>query len=199
MNTLLLGLMTLLHGSFLKNTFAMIGAILGSSTILTAAGKSGKGPYGEDENRDNDSRRCLLFLIAIALGALGLLTISVLTPRLTFNFDFTLGLPNLLVGVLALILITAILLFLQLLASILRARRKSLRTTESNKGEAEMVLEKTAKYGLGYFPHGPITQLLSILCYLDWCVQVTLGALHSHCTILVPQQTLNRPYAAMKT
>jgi hypothetical protein len=134
---------------FLQNSFAMIGAIaggvlmisaiLGLSAISVATRNRPKGLYGEDENRGRDSRRHVTLFITIGLAALGLVIVSILTPRLAFSFDSALIIPYLLPGVLLLILITSILLLSQLMASILRARRKSLRNVEDK--ETETILE----------------------------------------------------------
>jgi len=136
---------------FVQNTFSMIGAvaggilligaILGLFAISIARRNTGKGLYGEDE-RGGDSRRTIPLLVIIGLGAFGLLTISVLTPRLTFNFALlALRVPYLVAGALVLIMIASILGFTWVVAAILRGRRKSLRNVESE--ESEMVLQDT--------------------------------------------------------
>ena len=137
---------------FVNNTFAMIGAlaggilligaIFGLCAISIATRNRGKGLYGEDERRTGDSRRNVPLLVIIGLGAFSLLTVSILTPRLTFNFALLASrVPILVAGALVLITITSILGFTWVVAAILRSRRKSLRNIEPE--ENETVLQDT--------------------------------------------------------
>lgn len=138
---------------FVKNAFVMIGtvtggilligAILGVYTISTTTRKSGKGLYGEYETRGGDGRRKIPILIAVTAGAVGLLTVSVLVPLLKFSFEFASRIPYLLPGALVLILITSILSLSGVVVSILRSRRKSLRTIERKEAELEMLVGGT--------------------------------------------------------
>jgi archaellum component FlaF (FlaF/FlaG flagellin family) len=129
---------------FMNNAFSMIGALAGGILLIGAVvglfaisiaqRNTGKGLYGEDENRGGDSRRNIPILIIIALGALGLLTVSVLTPRMTFSFYLLASrVPYLVAATLVLIMIASSLGFTWVVAAILRGRRKSLRNIESEK------------------------------------------------------------------
>jgi ribosomal protein L40E len=139
---------------FLKNTFAMIGvlaggilligAILGISAISVATRNRGKGLYGEDENKSGDSRRSVPLLVIVAAGALGLLTVSTLTPLLTINFaSLASSLPYLLPTALLAILITSTLSFAWILTAILRGRRKAFRSVQEDHGDIEIVSQSS--------------------------------------------------------
>lgn len=140
---------------FVTNAFAMIGAlaggilligaILGLVAVSIATRGSGKGLYGEDERRRVDSRRNVPVLIIVAAGAIGLLTVSILTPLLRLNFGFASRIPYLLPGVLVVILSGSILALSGIIVSILHGRRKSLKRTESGQAETRVVSEEPPK------------------------------------------------------
>jgi hypothetical protein len=131
---------------FVKNAFFMIGAIAGGVLLIgailgivgisAATRNEGKGLYGEEENRGRDNRRYIPLLAALGLGAVGLVTVSILTPALNLKFELLASrIQYLIVGVLVLILTGSVLGLVSTVKAVVRGRRKNLRKVGAEENE----------------------------------------------------------------
>lgn len=140
----------ILSDYLVANIYPVIGAITGGVLLFGVllglfAVRTGRTTideiYGEDEPR-RPGKRNVPTLIIIGGVAIGILTLSIVTPLLRLNFSFAAGIPYLAPVISLLALAGSILTLLGMIKSVLSGRRKNLRGEDS---DSEMELAVSSR------------------------------------------------------